>query len=144
MAKTPMEFGDEHRTTTNRYVDARGREIDRTSYEEHETLHDDGSSDVTKDIENRIFPDGAVWNPAHSMRKEKPIDVGLCDACRKLCGAHNLVHCARCGSPRCPRHRVSNSDGATRCPRCSLRFRIRRLLTFVFFKKDDSGSSWDL
>ena len=33
MAGAPFNLGDEHRTTSNRYVDAEGNEIESLSYE---------------------------------------------------------------------------------------------------------------
>ncbi len=135
MAGAPFNLGDEHRTTINRYVDAEGNEIDRTSYDEHESLGPDGST-ITRDIENRVLIDGQVWNPTHATRQENPVDVGVCGSCGQLASSPNLITCARCGSPRCPRHRKLCGDGEWRCPPCTWIHRFGAFAKFLFFKED--------
>lgn len=137
-----------HTETVLRDLD--GSEILRAGMDDFTMTDAQGMVTTHKSSECLTLVDGTVWNPGMSLRPNDPVNLAVCDLCRKprrsfwsddkpahgIFALKNGKWCAGCGRMCCPRHiQVEPSDGNWRCPVCSMRYRRAGVLHSIFFRR---------
>lgn len=93
---------------------------------------------------------GNVFNPAMNSGPNPFMPISVCERCRlprsSIVSAHRPRHglcstkagftCHDCSQFLCPMHAIRCSDHRRRCEPCVLRFRARRALLRIFFRRD--------
>ena len=150
MSRAPfITPGDLHIQTVLR--DRHGTEVYRTDMQTYTIRAPDGNMTTFRVGENIGLTDGTEWNPSMSMRQQDPIDIAVCETCRRpplslfrperpshgLCNAAKAKNCADCGDSVCPRHCRQGPDRRFRCLRCASRDRIKRWIRPIFFGREE-------
>ena len=138
-----------HNTITT-ITDTRGKTIVRIKQGEYMVVDNKGNVTNHATFRNIQLVDGSTWNP--TMLQAKPASpafhVGVCQVCRdrrRQRPTHGLVAMARaklceCGILCCPQHRRLCSDDKWRCPRCSLKHKVKQFFKPMFFEQIEDSN----
>ena len=144
MAKQPM-MPNNHNDFV--LLSPEGQELLRIGSQEFMVIDNSGNLNIYKNNQAILLADGSAWSP-QMLQTNPPVFLSRCDLCAKkrlrhfkqkspfaLIPAHRGKICVDCGKTCCPAHRHLIDD-SWRCLPCDKKYRYKRRLKSLFFKKD--------
>jgi hypothetical protein len=149
MARQNLGGGPPTQNTIYSVEDLHGNLILEVRQEEYMVLQPNSPPTLFTRYQNILLVCRTVWNPS-MLQAKPPVLLGVCEICRnppvRLFGRERPTHglvavyraklCSHCGTLCCPRHRREH-DGRWLCLSCASRHGVVRLLTPIFFRKEE-------